>query len=449
MSFARQLYRRSLLLAPLVLAILGLQSSTNGYASEAEAVKRTMIVWHVEPTQAARDVLDEIARKLEAANPNLKIVVENKPWLTLGSELALAISQGRSPDLAMVEPYMTASLVDQKLIDPLDSLYAELGREDFYPFLREMNTFNGKLYGIPHAFGVGYFSYRADLLQRAGGVVPKTFAELIANAELMKKDFAYPVLLCGGTNFLLDQLFVSMVASNGGHMFDPNTGRPLLDSPQVVETLTWFDKLAALAPPDWKSRAYQDTFVAFAKGKAGMVPLTAARTINQIAADADPAIADAQHFAVFHTPIGPSGKTGYTFIDAEPWVIFSKSQHKAVARAFLKEFYADGNYLRFCRAVPLHLTPSRISLHDRYFSDPFLTKWRSWSDLQVKIVKEGLGFPLMCAGPAEHRLPFLWEVYDKRIITDMLTGTGTPAERARTAQQKAERLIDSLGYRKW
>ena len=62
--------------------------------------KRELLVWHVEPTQESRVVLDKIARELEKENPGLKVIVENKPWLTLGADLSSAIAQGRCPDLS-------------------------------------------------------------------------------------------------------------------------------------------------------------------------------------------------------------------------------------------------------------------------------------------------------------------------------------------------------------
>jgi len=422
-----------------------------GRSTVPEAPKRELIVWHVEPTQGAVDVLNQIARELERENHGLKVIVENKPWLTLGAELATAIAQQRSPDLAMVEPYMMSSLISQGLIEPLDDVYAQIGTADYYPFLRRMNTFENHLYGIPHAYGVGYFSVRVDLLEKLGRGAPKTWDEFLALAEAMKAYYPTPVLLCGGTDFLLDQLFVNLVASNGGRMFDPATNRPLFDSPEVIQALEFFDRMSKFAPSDWKTRTYQDTFVAYSKGAAGLVPLTAARTINQIAKDASPDLADPQHFGVFQTPVGPHGTKSFTFIDAEPWVIFSKSKSKDLAKQFLFKFYSDETYLQFCRSVPLHLTPSRISLHDRYFDDPFLKKWQSWSDLQVQVIENKQGYPLMSSSSEEHHLPFLWDVYQARIITEMVAGNDKlpPSERAHAAQLRAEQLIAKLGYKKW
>jgi multiple sugar transport system substrate-binding protein len=436
-------------------ALLGLCVLFNPGCSKnnepAATKQRELIVWHVEPTQGAVDVLNAIAKELERDNPGLKVVVENKPWLTLGAELASAISQQRSPDLSMVEPYMMSSLISQGLIEPLDDVYGKIGKEDVYPFLREMNTFENHLYGIPHAYGIGYFSVRIDLLKKLGLGTPKTWDEFLAMAQAMKTYYPAPVLLCGGTDFLLDQLFVNLVASNGGRMFDPQTNRPLFDSPEVIQTLEFFDRMAKFAPTDWKTRPYQDTFVAYSKGDAAIVPLTAARTINQIAKDAPPDIADPSHFGVFQTPVGPRGTNSFTFIDAEPWVVFAKSKNKDLARQFLYKFYSDETYLRFCRAVPLHLTPSRLSLRERYFNDPFLQKWHSWAEVQVQVIEGKKGYPLMSSSKEEHRLPFLWDVYQARIVTEMIGGKGaqTPVERAKVAQQRAEDLIAKTGYKKW
>lgn len=447
---AKSLFR---LLLPCLVTMVGIffMPSCNPQNDQDVDKPRELIIWHVEPTQEAVMILNQIARELEQQNSGLKVIVENKPWLTLGAELATAIAQQRSPDLAMVEPYMMSSLISQGLIDPLDDVYDRIGREDYYPFLKEMNTFQNHLYGIPHAYGIGYFSVRSDILAKLGRGTPKTWDEFIELADAMKAYYPSPVLLCGGTDFLLDQLFLNIVASNGGRMFDPKTNRPLFETPEVIEALGFFDRMAKYAPSDWKTRAYQDTFVAYSKGAAGLVPLTAARTINQIAKDASPELADPQHFGVFQTPVGPHGTKSFTFIDAEPWVIFSKSKSKDLAKEFLIKFYSDDTYLRFCHSVPLHLTPSRISLHDRYFNDPFLKKWQSWADMQVQVIENKQGYPLMSSAPEEHHLPFLWDIYQARIITEMVADNAkkTPAERAHIAQQRAEELITKLGYKKW
>lgn len=438
---------------PLVLRLLFIGLTLLCLAACSENASRSspnLVIWHLEPTPAFVQALETVASQLEAQNPGLRVQLVNKPWNTVSSELAQAITQGEGPDLAMVEPYMMSSLVQKGLLEPLDDVYDSIGREDFYPFLREINEFDGSLYGIPHAYGVGYFSIRSDILRKDNLPPPSNWSALLELAEHCKKDFRYPVQLCGGTNFLLDQLFVSLLASNGGSLFSSESNRPQLNSPQVIDTLAFLDKLASYAPPDWKTKAYQDTFVTYANSGTAIVPLTAARTVNQIRIDAPPEKANDSVFGAYPTPVGPSGHQSITFIDAEPWVMFSASQTKQYAKQFLRQFFSNEHYISFCMSVPLHLSPARRSLSDQYFADDVFRNWKSWVRLQTQLIEQKRVLPLLSSSKTDHHLPFLWEFNQSRILTDMISDTNTsPADRASIAQQRAEQLLDRLGHRNW
>ncbi len=427
--------------------VLGL----SGCSEKAPSKEKTsLVVWHLEPTPAFVEALDNLASELEERNPGLKVELVNKAWNTVGAELAQAIQLGRGPDVAMVEPYMMSSLVEENLIEPLDDIYEAFGIDDFYPFLRKINTFKGKFYGVPHAYGVGYFSVRRDLLELVNLPEPKDWESTLLIAESTKSKFASPVQLCGGTSFLLEQLFVSLLASNGGKLFEDTTNRPLLNSPEVVETLEFFDKLASYAPEDWRLKPYQDTFVTYANMRAMMVPLTAARTVNQIKTDAPEEKANDSFFGVFPTPIGPSGERSVTFIDAEPWVVFSDSKSPEIAKEFLLGYFSDEHYLSFCKSVPLHLCPSRKSLSEEYFRDPVFNQWKSWVTLQTQLIEGESVLPLLSSTANDHLLPFLWEFNQEKILTDMVSAEGRPAKvRAEAAQRKAEALVERLGFKKW
>jgi len=219
--------------------------------------------------------------------------------------------------------------------------------------------------------------------------------------------------------------------------------------------LRFLQELAKSSPTDWPNEKYVDQFKHFAAGRGLNVPVTYARAANQIDADAAPGTNDPQHFAVMPQPVGPSGSQSYATLDAEAWAVFRASKNVDLAKEFLRLFYRKDHYLRFCQAVPMHLTPIFRSLAEshEYQSTPMIAKWRPWQDQQIQFIRDNRVRPIFVSEDADLRRTFLLEFQGSRVVSDLVLAVAKDGQDAESAaleaQGKAEQLVERLGARRW
>jgi multiple sugar transport system substrate-binding protein len=413
-------------------------------------------IWQTAIDPKAVAVLKEIGAELERKHPGVRIEIESVAWGALSSKLTAAVGAGDPPDIAHLEPFMFSSMQSKNLLEPLDDVISSLNPDDIYPAVKDLQLFEGRRYGIAHAFGITYFGYRKDLADRKGLKVPQTWAEYERFIKTMGSEVGKNgnVLLPGGDPFFVDQLAVELLASNGGHLFDANN-RPLFTERPFIEMLRFYRTLAQAAPQDWFNIKYLDQFQYFATGKGMNVPVMYARAAKEIDAEATPGTNDPNHFAVMPQPVGPSGTNSYATLDGEPWVIFRASKNIDLAKEFLKLFYRRDLYLRFCLAVPMQLTPIFRSLAEspEYLNDPFIKKWQPWQSQERQFLADNRVRPIFMSDDADRLRPFLLELQESRILSDIVFDVAKdgqdPELAARAGQAKAEELIERLGYRRW
>ena len=428
---------------------------------KGEEKQKLIRIWETETDPGAGRVLNEIAREFEKLHPNIKIGIEAISWGELSKKLTAALSAGDIPDITHLQPFMAASMQSKGLLAPIDDLIEAIGKDDIYDSVESLQLFEGHYYGIAYAIGTTYFSYRKDWVKDKGLELPKTWSEYIDFIKALTEDIdgdgnvdRYGVILPGGSPFFVDQLTAELVASNNGRLFDKNW-RPTFTEKEVIEVLDFWQKMVKFAPPDWTSEGYVDQFRTFATGKGATVPVTYARASKQIDKDAPENLNNPDVFAVMTQPIGPSGKKSFATIDCEPWAVMASSKVIYEAKEFLKFLYNKENYLRFCTQVPIHLTPIRPSVaeSDDYKNNDFLKKWEPWLDASLTMIREQRVRPILLVEEDDKEIPFIMELQGSRIITDMVLAVTmegkTPVEAAKEAQEKAEKFIENMGYKKW
>lgn len=125
----------------------------------------------------------------------------------------------------------------------LDEYFPEEDKSDFFAGAIAACTFKGKLYGIPFWTSGGLLYYRTDLLAKYGFDPPKTWDELVRQAQAIVegekgRDPAihgysaqfkqYEGLVCDMQEFVL---------SNGGQLLDKNAQRSTISSPRIIEAV--------------------------------------------------------------------------------------------------------------------------------------------------------------------------------------------------------------------
>jgi multiple sugar transport system substrate-binding protein len=166
------------------------------------------------------------------------------------------------------------------LVAPLDDLIevANPDLSDFYPELLEFARVNGKLAGIPMAYGGSYVYYNADLIEEAGLSLPPsqwdtpdwTLDALLANAQKLTKDYGnlekaqHGIAAVRPAN--LQPTFEEMCWLFGVDVWDKEAHGTLvktvhLELPEVQQAIQWFADLInvhQVAPPTESMGALRD-----------------------------------------------------------------------------------------------------------------------------------------------------------------------------------------------
>jgi multiple sugar transport system substrate-binding protein len=448
--------RPRVVLARLLILFVTVSGLLGSSCRQKQRQPTTLRIWQTEVNPQAVAVLKDINAEFERTHPGVHVELESIAWGALSSKLTTALAAGSPPDVAHLEPFMVSSMQSKNLLEPIDDVISALNPDDIFPAVKDLQMFNGRRYGIAYGMGITYFAYRKDVADRKGLEVPQTWDEYNTFIKSMGSDAGTTanVLLPGGDPFFIDQLTVELLSANGGRLFDQNN-RPLFTDSHFIEVLRFYKALAQSAPSDWLNETYIDQFRHFATGRGLNVPVTYARAANQIDVDAPKGTNDPNHFAVMPQPVGPSGSTSYATLDAEPWVIFQASTSKELAKDYLKLFYRHDLYQRFCLTVPMHLTPIFRSLAEspNYLNNPIIRKWQPWQDQEMQFIREKRVRPIFITEDADLQRPFLLELQGSRILSDLVFAVAKdgqdPDVAAKTAQTKAEDLIERLGYRRW
>ena len=139
--------------------------------------------------------------------PNVKInykpVGDNLPTV-----LATAIAGGNPPDMAdIAQPGLVKQLAQQGKLTPITYAKSTIAK-NFAPAWQQLGTVNGKLYALVFkAANKSLLWYNVPAYKAAGAKPPKTWGQLLKNAQLLKASGTPAYSLCGASGWTLTDLF--------------------------------------------------------------------------------------------------------------------------------------------------------------------------------------------------------------------------------------------------
>jgi ABC-type glycerol-3-phosphate transport system substrate-binding protein len=429
---------------------------------EARAQARTINVWHTEASDVSVKAVQKVCDRFEQMHQGAKVIQQGIAWADLGPKLYTALAAGTPPDLAQLNCYHFRSFQKQGAIIPIDDVYQAIGLNDVVEPVRDMTLWDGKRWGISHHVGAPLIMVRRDVAEQAGfklseDIGKPTFKTWVEQLDYLKAvtkpDKRQWGMSLPGTGYFLQEHVGRWVSSNGGGFYDEKWN-PIFNKDPFIGAMEFTKSLAdnKVVPPDWLSQHWLGMIVEFSTGVTTMIDHGYGRiagSIDKYAADK----ANERHFLPVWRPVGPLGKTAYTDMDAEIWVIFSKSKVQDLAKEWLKLFYTKEMYLNYVAQYPVHMSPILKSLRNDpdYKALPQLKQWPSWVRQQEMYIDQKLAIPVGVFYPATNiQIPFLAEVFDSGIIADEIVGYVQGRRKAKEAaqriQDRATDLIKKLGY---
>lgn len=387
---------------------------------------RPLVVWHTEndpSTHARFSALGEQFRR----ETGRAVVYEYVPWGQLSKRLFAALDardENLLPDITHLEPYMAYSLYqDSALVDITDVVARIEKATPVRAQVRDLQLFGGRRYGLAQHVGVSFILYRQDHLDAIGASAPKTWEEFFAVCERLRAQIKtpgyQPVTAPGVSPFFTEIMFNELLNSAGGRILAGSPTTITLDTPEVRTVLETLSRVAEFASPRrFRETEYLQQFRHLAAGEATFVMFAGARAFKALE-EREPT-ASPELYRTLEPPTY-DGRTSYTSLDAEPFVVLTRSDSARVelSKRWLSSFFS-WEYSEFCASVPIQLMPIFESLDDAYERVPAVTKWQPWYQQAKRLIGAERTIPYFLQQGAPKEVDFLFAFHNRGVIYEMI-----------------------------
>ncbi len=321
--------------------------------------KTALTFWQL---SVKEDVMRSMIDEFEKENPDIKVDVQILAWDFGFDKIVTSIAAGNAPDLCELgSTWVPTFATGGVLADVTGGLN---GVKDKYLFWEPV-TYQGKLFGAPWLVGTRALFYNKDLFRKAGlnpDNPPKTWNDLL---EYSRKIEALGGGVHGfgiyvGEPYTPWQLFLPFAWSDGAEVLSPDFNKSLINSPEFIETLSFYNSLKKYSIKDRQAQVNQ----AFAEGKVGM----------QISGEWNLMLIPQNNpgldygVAVVPKPYLNKGEP-VSFAGGEVLVIFKQSKHPREAAKLMDFLIREDNIMKVVKSQKNVLPPTKESIKDPYFDE--------------------------------------------------------------------------------
>jgi len=258
----------------------------------------------------------------KASHPGVKVNMEAVPWGTCQDKSTTLAAAGDPVSLSYMGSRTLKQLGENNLIVPVT--IPKKDQRNYQPGILNTVSHMGKFWGFPHAFSTKALFINCGMVEKAGMRCedPRTWDGMYKMAKRVKDKLGVAGVGVTGKDFdnTMHQ-FLNYLYSNGGQVIDPDTNKITLNSPQTVETLEFYGKLATVAqdgPTAFERSQVKDLF-----------------NDEKVAMYINGPWGRGQHKETLKTitvpiPAGPSGTNG-TLLITDSLAVFKGTGHEDVA----------------------------------------------------------------------------------------------------------------------
>ncbi|MCX4550058.1 extracellular solute-binding protein [Streptomyces sp. NBC_01387] len=303
---------------------------------------------------------DKLAAAFEAKNPHIKVDVSVYPWPVVDAKVAAMVKSGHAPDIAQIGSYSDYAAAGK--LYSADDLLSIAVQSNFLSSLSDAGEQDRVQYGLPFVASTRLLFYNEKMFANAGIKPPKTWAELKADAEVLKaQGVKYPYALPLGPEEAQVETMQWMLSGNGG--YTDGVGTYTLDSAENAKTFNWLknDLVGAhltgpVAPAEFSRK---QAYAAFTKGEVGM--------LNGHPQLVQQAVAKGVKVGMVSMPgINGPAKSATGVAD---WIMgFKQNGHREEIGKFLNDVFSDKNVLDLTERY--NLLPSTTSASGMLADEP-------------------------------------------------------------------------------
>jgi multiple sugar transport system substrate-binding protein len=303
--------------------------------------------------------VEPMIREFEAQNPGMKVQVEQLTWKSGLEKIQAAIAAGTGPDLCELGSEWVLRFSYEGVLEDLTPVYAEVA-DSF--IMWESVRWKDRVYGLPWVQGSRALFYNVDLFVRAGldpNHPPETWQELLDAARRIDE---LPGEISGfglnsGERYVLYKKFMAFAWGNGGGILD-STGRVVFDSPENIEALEFYEKLA-----QYSLREKQEVLDHYFKSGQLGLQVSGAWNLKNYSIEA-PHLN--YRVALVPKPASDRGEHA-SFAGAEMLVVFKNSSRKADAIKLGRFLQSYPQAKKLCLDVKSVFPASKRVLQDQAF----------------------------------------------------------------------------------
>ena len=258
----------------------------------------------------------------EASHAGVTVNAEAVPWGTCQDKTMTLAAAGDPVGLAYIGSRTLKQLGRSGLILPVN--ISEEKQALYQPGILATVSDGGQFWGFPHAFSTKALFINCGLVEAAGEacVAPRTWTGLYNMAKAVNDNTSAAGIGITGKDFdnTMHQ-FLNYLYSNGGTVSDAATGEITFNSPETIETLEFYGKLAGVAQEGPMGYERSQLTQLYNDGQIGMYingPWGAGQHNDNIAE------------IVVPIPAGPSGESG-TLLITDSVAVFKGSANEGLA----------------------------------------------------------------------------------------------------------------------
>ena len=201
-------------------------------AVEGGDVSGELTVWAMGNEGA---LLSELVPGFNEAYPDVTVSITPVDWGQAVNKLQTAIGGRQTPDISQLGTDMMGQFAQT---GALEAVPANFDPGTYFESAWNTGVVDGVAYGVPWYVETRTMYWRSDLAEEAGlTAAPATWDELKAAAQKLKDGGAENGIALGPKNW---QELMPFVWSNGGDVMN-EAGEFTFDSPEFIEALTFYD----------------------------------------------------------------------------------------------------------------------------------------------------------------------------------------------------------------
>lgn len=403
-----------------------------GCRTSPDSEKVQLIFWHAWGGFEGK-FLESLVEEFNQSHAHIQV----KPaHFLIGDKLMAAIAGGIPPDVATVWDWMLPTMGEAECFIPLNDYLrkSDIQPEDYLPNIWEYGMFSDRKYGVPTALNVWMIFYNKKLYREAGldpNAPPTTLEELERCAERLAIYDASGRL--DRIGFIPEFQYTYIWMWNfGGRLYDPETRRFLLDSPENIRALTWVKRFY----DRYGIKTYRRFVATFGEYDSPNNPFykekIAMREDGQWQIGFIQKNAPKLDYDLIPFVNAVPGQPSLSAVTGSFWVIPEGCRHPNEAWEFLSWLIAPHQSARFASTL-YNIPPLRAALEDPQFQELQKTKMKTFVDFLL----EGRGRSL----PAVPIGQFYYNEFNNS-VESVCAGSTTPEAGLRQLQRRLQDELD-------